>query len=871
MGTADVSLILTEKQKYDKYGNASTNVCKIFEWYESMGHSQVMSKDEKYRKLHNLREGKINIEDYIDQEVPTELSMDVKEELDETGLNFYPIIPNVCNAVIAEAFKQYNIYNVRSVSPENTNDILDSLNSQLRSTLIEKIENVFFSQNPNATEEQYNLLKESEEYQKHYTKEFRTEIEKWGNHIIRRDSLKFDLKDLEMKCLDHLMITENPVIHVNCIDDNYYPEDLNGKDCFYLKSPKSEDYSEGMMFGWFEYADLGSVITKYASLLNSDQVELLESWVGKYYNTGMIVNNEQGAFTGNRLQDQESTQNYLTFQNMMRRGERRYDDLNGDLLRQTTIYFLLPRKVGKLMRKSEQGISIDLVDETFKVTEKPKYKKGEKKDQFSLLSGEHVEWFYVNELWKGIKIDVNSASSFFQSFNVTTPTRDSSIWVSLEKHKIQYSSPNFRYGVSIPVHGGALSNYYNNTTSFVEKMQPWQVFYNWIWNRNQQLLATEVGKFFAFNQNAIPHESLDGSWGKNNLLKYMVTARDTGFGPLDTSLSNMGQSAMQIHGGIGQVVDLNKTSDIIEKAQLATLVKKECYAQAGLTEEYLFGNISPYQSGQSVAQGMQRSSNQILHLFRRTQSIMKKVLLSMLQTAQYIESKNPYSEISYLTSDGMRVIFNMATEKLLLHNFDIYIESNLSDIPVLERIKSFALSNNTLGADSYEISQIETSKSVPELMVRLKEISTQKRKEAEQIRKEQSQQQQMAIQSAEKQKQMEIEAQKARDERNHQKDIMVAQIRALGYAEGDADSISKEIMELQSANLIQQKFYADLESKRKANQLKMDQNEEMRQNNMANRDLKERIDLKKLAQKDRELDIREEENKASLKRTKVLD
>jgi len=80
------------------------------------------------------------------------------------------------------------------------------------------------------------------------------------------------MKNIERKILDQIIVTENPAVHVNYIDGNYYPEILNEKDTFYLKHPQAEDYSESMMFGWFNYHTLTSVLGKYAGIISEEEL-----------------------------------------------------------------------------------------------------------------------------------------------------------------------------------------------------------------------------------------------------------------------------------------------------------------------------------------------------------------------------------------------------------------------------------------------------------------------------------------------------------------------------------------------------------------------------------------------------------------------
>jgi hypothetical protein len=100
---------------------------------------------------------------------------------------------------------------------------------------------------------------------------------------------------------------------------------------------------------------------------------------------------------------------------------------------------------------------------------------------------------------------------------------------------------------------------------------------------------------------------------------------------------------------------------------------------------------------------------------------------------------------------------------------------------VMEQLKQLALNNNTTGASIYDLGNIIKSESIAELTNVLKaseEKSAQIRQEQAQ-QEQQMQEQQLAAQ--EKQKQMDLDYKAAEAEKNRQKDILIAEIRAAGY------------------------------------------------------------------------------------------
>ena len=84
---------------------------------------------------------------------------------------------------------------------------------------------------------------------------------------------------------------------------------------------------------------------------------------------------------------------------ILKEGEDVHTWGNSDMMRVTTVYWKTQRKVGHLTRVMEDGDVIQkVVDENFKVTEKPIYNTNlfKLKTKDNLAFGEHVDWIWIN-------------------------------------------------------------------------------------------------------------------------------------------------------------------------------------------------------------------------------------------------------------------------------------------------------------------------------------------------------------------------------------------------------------------------------------------------------------------------------------------
>jgi hypothetical protein len=178
--------------------------------------------------------------------------------------------------------------------------------------------------------------------------------------------------------------------------------------------------------------------------------------------------------------------------------------------------------------------------------------------------------------------------------------------------------------------------------------------------------------------------------------------------------------------------------------------------------------------------------------------LMPRVHQMRTDLAQYYHSTKPSTRLSYITGADDKVNFQVNGTDLLLRDLNIFCTTTANHRAVLEQLKQMAMQNNTTGASIYDLGKVIQSDSISELNNALKssEEKQSQQKQQEQQSAQQMQQEQLA--SAEKQKQMEIQAAAERDDKMIQKDITVAEIRASGYG-AMADVNQNQVSDFQDA------------------------------------------------------------------------
>jgi len=162
--------------------------------------------------------------------------------------------------------------------------------------------------------------------------------------------------------------------------------------------------------------------------------------------------------------------------------------------------------------------------------------------------------------------------------------------------------------------------------------------------------------------------------------------------------------------------------------------------------------------------------------------LMPRVRQMMLNAAQFINATKPESQLSYLNKAEETVWFKNEGYKLLLADYQIYAMSRADIKATIEKLRQIAMQNNTAGGSLYDIAQVMTTNSPAKIIEQLKK--------ADDARNEQAQSQQQNEQQMQQQQQQFLADQQEKKQQHDdywrqkeiQRDIYVAEIKAMGYA-----------------------------------------------------------------------------------------
>jgi hypothetical protein len=785
------------------------------DWLEWNGLKQIRRNARRLMKNYKLAKGIIDRTDYIieeNNEYKDIVELLTREEATALELKFYPIIPNVINVLVAEFAKRSTKLTYRAVDEFSYNEMLEEKRKMVEETLLAdaqmKIVTALLEQglDPNSEEAQQQTspdnLKTLPEIEAFFKKDYRSMIEQWASHQHKVDVEKFKIDELEERGFRDMLITDREFWHFNMMEDDYEVELWNPVVTFYHKSPDARYISQGNWVGKIDMFTVSDVIDKFGYIMSEEQLKALEAVypirsggyiVGGYQNDGTYYDGTKSHEWNVNMpslayrQYTTARANSITdggdiINQILSQGEDYFDQGTAYLLRVTQAYWKSQRKVGHLTKITEEGeVTNEVITEDYQITDKPVYDtrlfKNKTKD--NLVFGEHIDWIWINEVWGGIKIGPNIPSFW----GMNNPGGFSPIYIGIQKNKIgalkfQFKGDQSLYGCKLPVEGAVFSDRNTKSTALIDLMKPYQIGYNIVNNQIADILVDELGTIIMLDQNTLPKHSLGEDWGKGNYAKAYVAMKNFQMLPLDTSITNTENSLNFQHF---QKLDLSQTERLMSRIQLANHFKQQAYEVIGVNQQRMGQQLS-----QMTATGIEQATaasyaQTEVFFIQHCDYLMPRVHQMRTDLAQYYNSTKPSSRLTYTTSADEKVNFEINGTDLLMRDLNIFCSTTANHRSVLEQLKGMAMQNNTTGASIYDLGKIVQSDSIAELNNALKASED---KQSQQKQQELQQQQQMAQEQAKSQQEIEkmkIDAQAAEKEKDRQRDILVAEIRAAGY------------------------------------------------------------------------------------------
>ena len=796
------------------------------DWLELQGIEFLRINARRLLKNYKLAKGIIDKTDYIvepDNDYKEMMDVLTKENDSALELKFYPIVPNVINVLTGEFAKRYSKVQFRAVDDTSYNEMLENKRMQVEQALLADAEKnlvmrmIEMGMDPASEEAQKQLAPENlrslPEIEDFFSKSYRSMVEEWATHQLNVDEERFHMQELEERGFRDMLIADREFWHFRMLEDDYDVELWNPVLTFYQKSPDQRYIADSNYAGKIDLMTVSDVVDKYGYLMDEKQLKSLQKiyparsaqyQVNGYQNDGSYYDATRShewntqmpglayrQYTSNYWNDPAAGGDILS--EILDQSEDTGPLEEGNLMRISTIYWKTQRKLGHLTKIEMDGeITQEVVDETFRVTEKGMYDTSlfRNKTKENLIQGEHIEWIWINEVWGGVKIGPNLPAMW----RSTMGDNINPIYIGINRTKpgrlpFQFKGNNTLYGCKLPVEGRVFSDRNTRSTSLVDLMKAYQVGYNMVNNQIADILIDELGTVIMFDQNALPRHSMGEDWGKNNYAKAYVAMKDFQMLPLDTSITNTENATNFNHY---QTLNMEQTSRLMSRIQLANYFKQQCFDSIGVNPQRLGGAVSA-QTATGVVQAMQQSYAQTeMYFVQHSDQLMPRVHQMRTDLAQYYQSNNPSIRLSYISTEAEKVNFTINGTDLLLRDFNIFATTKTNHRAILENLKQMALTNNTTGASIYELGNIVKADSIAEVTDILKDSETRMQQQRQQEMQQQQQMQEQAIQAKAQDEQMKLQVEMQENDKDRQNKITLAEIRSAGFGSGADINQNKE-------------------------------------------------------------------------------
>lgn len=784
------------------------------DWLEWQGIKQIQAKARRIMKNYKLAKGTIDKSDYIpavENEMNEMLEVLTEGQNEALELKFYPIIPNIINTMVSEFAKRNTKIDYRAIDEYSYNEIMTKKTEEISKVLVEYAQQKLLANmmemglDPNSPEAQQQLnpdaLKKLPEIEEFYSKKYQTLAEKWAVKQHAIDTNRFRMDEMEEVAFRDSLVTDSEFWHFKMLEDDYDIQLLNPALTFYHKSPNTQYISQGNWAGYIDMMTIADVVDKFGYLMTEEQLESLELlhparsaryMVDGIPNDGSLYDADQ-SYKSNVLDSGVDMKRHMSFLENAYTAHDVVSYIIGEsehagylhtveLLRVSTVYWKTQRKVGHLTSIDEDGAVItEIVDENYIVNNKPIYNKvfQKKETADNLVFGDHIDWFWINQTWGGVKIGNNRTI-----FNTDTDTDFDPIYIGIDRQKpgplkFQFRGDKTMYGCKIPIEGRVFSDRNTKSSSLVDLMKPAQIGYNICNNQIADILVDEIGTVVVLDQNAIPKHSMGEDWGKNNLAKAYVAMKDFSMLPLDPSIANTESATNFQHY---QVLNMEQSARLMSRIQLANYFKQQCMEVVGLNPQRMGQQLGQTNTATGVEQAVSGSYAQTeTYFIQHSDHLMPRVHQMRTDLAQYYHSNKSSVRLQGMISPDERTNFEINGTDLLLVDLNVFCNTNANNRNMLEQLKQLFMTNNTTGASVYDLGKLMQTDSLGTINVALKAIEekAEAQRQEQMAAEQQAQEAEIAAKKAEKQ--MELDHESREKEKDRRARLLEAEIKAAGY------------------------------------------------------------------------------------------
>jgi hypothetical protein len=755
----------TDKEKQDEGWIKNT-----MDYFANKAYAEYIKNRETFVKNYDLVKGILRMEDFYQEPDIKSFTDILTGDLELPAyVKHYSIITTPMNNLVGEISKRPDTYKVKAFDDDSKSEELEYKTELLQKYIIQKAKQKIYEKMEMSGEE----LSEEEieeitlEQVKDQLDSYTSVAEKWGNHILTAVKAEFNIKEKSEDAFRDLCISARQFYHI--YEDNskggFNIEVANPKTTWFLTTPDRKYVSDpsgreqgAYAAGTTQVMEISEIIETFPDI-TKEEIDHLRSSLQDY---GLIDVRESNL--GNRdvspgidsitydTYDPLILQERMIIESEMKENNDGLKDFLGLTSNVSSFgykyvvvraYWLSKKKVGKLIYMDELGNEQSvLVDET--------YKSGNIPTQISL------EWGWVNQWYQGVKIGPD----------------------------IYHVKP-FKLLDYCPIIGTTFEIKNTESRSLIDMMKPFQVLYNVCMNQLYRLLEKEIGNVASINVRRVPRLK-DGD-EQDALDIWEMEARERGIIFDDDSPENT--KAPVSNTSVARNIDLTRSNEIQSRYNLAVQLKNECWELVGMSKQRL-GSVQASETATATNAALQQSYAQTEPLFIAHEYVMGQLYQAIVDAAAYIQSQNPQSTLSYITSEGQSAFIQVNGADLKFRDLKVFPTNRPEDNQMFEELRQLAQPLMQNGGSLYDVIELYGTKSIREMKKIFRELRDkqdamqQQQQQLEQQKLQQQQEQAQAmLEQAERFKQEEM----ANDNYNKELDRInrkeVAVIQALRHNE----------------------------------------------------------------------------------------
>ncbi len=838
------------------------------DFMEFEGIRQIRERANWMMKNYRYAIGAIERSDYIKEDneyadMIGALEKQAGKPVEAMQLKDFSLAKTVINVIVDEFSKRSSHMSFDDKSPIAQNEMLEEKKAEIEQVLLAQMaikqQEAMLKMGISADSDQGKqmldpqTLKTLPQIQQVYTKSYRNIYQEWAQHQMDVDNDRFSMPELERMQFRNMLITDREFWHYEMRDNDYDLQAWNPPQVFYRKSPKSRYISDGSRVGYVEYLTIADVVDMDGYKMSEEQLLSLNTVHGaimsaygldgtmqdNYWNKNQDYDwNRTGPGLGMRQLTSvldslgaygKGQWNGDIIRQINNEGEDVFNNWGEYMVRRTTVYWKTQRKYYHLTKIDENGnLNTTIVGENYKVTDKPQYNTVlyKEKTKENLIFGEHLDPLWANEVWGGIRIGTNVPSIGWQG----TTNTFAPIYLGINGGKpgrlpFQFKGDNNLYGCKLPVEGAIFNDHNTKSKSLIDSIKSWDLCHNMTMNILQDTMVNDLGVLIQLDPNALVKHSIGEDYGPDTLQSTMTIARDLSV----IQAYGAGKNADGEHIGQHPVqrLDVSQTERLLGLAKIAEFFKMGCLDSVGLNPTRLGTPTGKEDTATGVQQDIAASYSHTEYLFtQHCDDLMPRVHQMRTDLAQYYNSTNPSVRLQYITANDERAFFEIDGTKLMGRDFNIKCTTRVNARSMLLQIKQLLMTNNTSGANLYDLARGMQIPTIAEMNGYMKQLEQRQQQEQqhkmqqEQQLAEQEQQHQMQL-LQEKQQYEAEEADKDRQERIYIAEIGAA-ARAATARPSDAgeeaynkglDRVEQQNQFRETMNLNQQKHVVDTQLK----------------------------------------------------------